>query len=164
MVYPGVHSDVGGGYRPGEGSKPLGDVMNTHTALYHAWRFRSIRRKQQGDTAEAGRIGAQEQQFKASNASLDKELKETRRQEAEASRRLGYAQQRRSYFVQSQYGNARIREALKPYDDEVAQAQAEHTRARDALLRVQARQDTAPATGKLQGNLAIYNAQLLEDA
>lgn len=227
MVYPGVHSDVGGGYRPGEGGrsgvpreqlslvplramydealacgvpllpelaweqrnrddfdtasilrdrynhymstagwggKPLGEMMNTHMALYHAWRFRSIRRKQQGDTTETQRIGAQEQQFKASNASLEKELKEARRQEAEASRRLGYAQQRRSYFVQSQYGNARIREALKPYDDEVAQAQAEHTRARDALLRVQARQDTAPAVGKLQGNLAIYDEQLLEDA
>lgn len=227
MVYPGVHSDVGGGYRPGEGGKsagrdeqlsliplramydealasgvplmaetawqtfnkedfatsavlrdrynhymstagwggkPLGDMMNAHMALYYAWRFRSIRRKQQGDTAETQRIGTQEQQFRTSNKALEQELAAARRREAEASRRLGYAQQRRSYFVQSQYGNARILEALKPYDAEVAQAQAEHALARDALLRAQARVDTAPAVGKLQGNLAVYDAQLLQDA
>lgn len=227
MVYPGVHSDVGGGYRPGEGGKsstpeeqlsllplramyeeavtcgvpllaesawnkinrddfesspllrdrynhymsiagwggrPLGELMNTHMALHHAWRFRSIRRKQQGDSTEGRRIDEQEGQFRASNKVLEQELAEARRREAEARRRLAYAEQRRTRLVQSQYGNARILELLKPLDAELAQAQAEHTRAQDALLRVQARMDTAPAVGKLRSNLAIYDEQLLEDA
>jgi hypothetical protein len=120
-VYPGAHSDVGGGYASGEGGRSLvsteslsliplrhmynyalrsgvpmivdwkqdnkadfdidpmlcscydhylktvgfftslGDGINKHMSLYYAWRFSSIKRKQEGDKSESKIISASSQ-------------------------------------------------------------------------------------------------------
>ncbi|MEQ6341029.1 MAG: DUF2235 domain-containing protein [Gammaproteobacteria bacterium] len=228
MVYPGVHSNVGGGYRPGEegksgyanqmlsqialrhmydealdmgapflpekawqqdnkddfdtsnalkerynhymslagwGGKSLGKTMNAHMAVYHAWRFAQIRRKQKGDKSLAGRIEGNEAQYSAERQKADRDITELTRKEMHARWDVTRAEMERSHYLQRQgYGNITPAK-LKPYDDNIAAAQQAHSVAQDELLRAKARRDTLPGEGDaLIKNLEQYDAQLIADA
>ena len=228
MVYPGVHSDVGGGYRPGEegkasirsaqlsliplqhmydeaieigvpflpekawqdfnrddfntdpelktlynhymsiagwGHKSIGKMMNAHMAVYYAWRFAQIRRKQKGDKSLAGRIEGNEAQYQAERQQAGREIAELTRKEKDAQWGLTSTQRQRSYYIQNQgYGNTTPAK-LQPYNDQIAAATQRHTATQDELLRAKAKRETMPGEGdKLIKNLEQYDAQLMADA
>jgi hypothetical protein len=228
IVYPGVHSNVGGGYRPGEegkstsrsaqlsliplrriydlaleyqvpflpesawqdfnqddfetstdlkslynhymstvgwGNRGIGNTMNAHMAVYYAWRFAQIRRKQKGDQSLAGRINKNEVQYKAERDQSEKEMRTLEQAERTARADIERAEkQRSSYILNRGYQNT-TPEGRKPYDDKVVAAKATHAKAQDDYLSVKAKRDTMPGEGdKLIKNLAKYDAQLLSDA
>ncbi len=227
-VYPGVHSDVGGGYRPGEegksaksnlmmsliplrhmydealdmgvpflsekawtqdnkddfetdpdvktlynhymslagwGGKSLGKTMNAHMAVYHAWRFAQIRRKQKGDQSLAGRIEGSEAQYRAERQKADKEIAVLTATESAAREKLKQSKDWRGLYISRQAYGSTTPAKLKPYDDSIATAQQAHSDAQGELLRTMARRDTLPVEGDdLIKNLEQYDAQLITDA
>lgn len=228
MVYPGVHSDVGGGYRPGEegksasrlemlsliplrhmyeeavemgvpflsekawqefnkkdfevsatlkerynhymshvgwGGKSLGKMMNAHMAVYYAWRFAQIRRKQKGDKSLAGRINRSEASYKTERQQADREIAELTRKEKMAQSELEWAQrQRQNYIMNRSYGSTTPAQ-LQPYNDKIVAATQRHTAVQDELLRAKAKRETLPGEGEdLIKNLEQYDAQLMADA
>lgn len=223
-VFPGVHSDVGGSYRPGEGGRStnareklgliplhsmyqnalgksvpltpitawkdihvsdfamsdamlqrynyyqgkvgamnnLGPLVNAHMALYYAWRFRSIHRKQQGNRDEADAIAGSNRTFQGDAASLDKEIAPLKKNNDAAQTQLNLARQNRLGYIQGNYGNPNLSE-LPKYDAEVRTAEERHNKTEDAMLRVQARRDALPDMSKLSAMVDMYDAQLLAD-
>lgn len=224
-VFPGVHSDVGGSYRPGEGGRSsdgraklgliplhsmyqfavehqvpllgkgewedyhrsdfdmspemlerynhyqskvqgisnLGPLVNAHMGLYYAWRFRSIRLKQQGNRNEANEIARVHKQFAGERIVLDKEIAGLEQDERTAMRALNGARQRRLNYVQSNYGNADL-DDLPKYDAELSSAQAEYGDRKDALLAAKARRDALPDMSNFASMVEMYDAQLMADA
>lgn len=228
MVYPGVHSDVGGGYRPGEGGKSgdrgttfsliplrhmydealsigvpllpekawqqdnkndfyasdalktlynhymshagwghksIGKMMNAHMAVYYAWRFAQIRRKQQGDKSLAGRIDRSEASYKTERQQADREIVELTRKKSIAQAELALAQRQRTNYIMNRSYGSTTPALLQPYNDKIASAMQRHTAAQDELLRAKAKRETMPGEGdKLIQNLEQYDAQLMTDA
>lgn len=228
MVYPGVHSDVGGGYRPGEGGKSgdanqmlsqialrhmydealemgvpflsekawtqdnrddfdtskvlkerynhymshagwggksLGKMMNAHMAVYYAWRFAQIRRKQKGDKSLAGRIDRSETNYKTERQQADREIAELTRKEKIAQAELEWAQRQRMNYIMTQSYGSTTPAKLQPYNDKISAATQRHAVAQDTLLRAKAKRETMPGAGEaLIKNLEEYDAQLMADA
>lgn len=224
-VFPGVHSDVGGSYRPGEGARSsnrraklgliplhsmyqlalsagvpllpktawrqeqsddfdadpamlelynyyqgkvrgisnLGPLMNTHMALYYAWRFRAIHLKENGDTSEAQAISANNKQFETERAVLDKEISGLDRENNVAMRALSQAQARRTAYLQGNYGNPDLPD-LDSYDNKITEARDRQSATRDALLRAKARRDALPDMTHFGPLVEMYDQQLLADA
>ena len=150
--------------KAGSGGKSIGKMLNDHMAVYYAWRFAQIHRKQKGDQSEASRITGNEAQYKAEKQKADKEISALEDTERAARQTLALRAKQRIGYIQSQgYGNTKPA-ALKPYDDNIASAQEAHTKAQDALLSAKAKRDAMPSTGTLVKNLETYDAQLLADA
>jgi uncharacterized protein (DUF2235 family) len=228
IVYPGAHSNVGGGYRPGEegksadavqmlsqiplrhmydealdmgvpllpekawqkfnrddfdtssalkerynhymslagrGGKSLGKMMNAHMAVYYAWRFAQIRRKQKGDQSLARRIEGNEAQYRAERQKADREIAELTRKEKNAQRDVAHAERQRGLYISCQSYGSTTPAKLKPYNDVIATAQQAHSVAQDELLRAKAKRDTMPGeSDALIKNLEQYDAQLIADA
>jgi hypothetical protein len=224
-VFPGVHSDVGGSYRPGEGARSpdpeeklgliplhsmyyfaidrevpllpqtawqeftksdfaigklvlerynyykakigagnnLGPIVNAHMALYYAWRFRYIHRKQQGNRDEATQIARTNQEYQGEAAKLDREIKPLEESNEAATRKFELAQQRQLNYLQYAYHDPERKEAPK-YREEVKTAQINQRKAQDALLRAKAKRDALPDMSQLQSMLDLYDAQLIADA
>ena len=224
-VFPGVHSDVGGSYRPGEGARSnepeeklgliplhvmyqyaidggmpllpktawsgyhqadfamspsllqrynyyqskvgtmtaLGPLMNAHMALYYAWRFRAIRRKEQGDHSEADKIQHANTQFQADKTKLDNEIAPLEKNNNVARAAVVQAQNRRMNYLQSNYGNPNL-SSLGSYDAAIKSA-AEHQRlTQDALLRAKAKRDALPNMENFASIVDMYDKQLVADA
>jgi hypothetical protein len=226
-VYPGVHSDVGGSYRPGEGGrsdlseeklglipladmymlaiakgvpllpkdawkelnfkdfkvdKPvvdayryylskvpaasaLGDLFNAHLALYYAWRFRAIRRKEKGDHTDADHVNKNAAIFKKEEPALKEEIHVLQAANDAAVKNLDLANLQRQSFKESVLsGSPKSNGGIAPYDQKVAAAQREHDFAKDKFLRAKAKLDALPNDTGLQSALEMYDKQLLEDA
>ena len=224
-VYPGVHSDVGGSYRPGEGGKSdqsaqklglialgdmyklalakgvpllpktawtnenkkdfdidldllrtyayylskvvaqptLGALFNANMGLYYAWRFRAIHRKQQGDHVEADHMKKNDATFNSDLNALDKEIKALELQNNMAIGSLNHAEQQRTSYINSQYGNPKVMASLGSYDEKIAAARKVQVETQDKLLRAKAKRDALPRAGQAS-RVAMYDQQLLADA
>jgi hypothetical protein len=224
-VFPGVHSDVGGSYRPGEGARSylpqeklgviplygmyqnaldkgvpllpktawksihqsdftigqtlldrynhyqskigamsnLGPLMNAHMALYYAWRFRSIHRKQQGNHDEATAVARSNKEFQADATRLDKEMLPLKKSNDAALDELAEARRRRFNYLQSNYGNPRLSD-LPAYDAAVQAAEDRQRKTSDPMLRVKAKRDALPDMTNFSAMLDMYDAQLIADA
>jgi len=224
-VFPGVHSDVGGSYRPGEGARSLvrqeklgliplhsmyqfaldagvplltktqwqgfqqddfaiapsmlqtynhyqskvrglstlGPLVNAHMAFYYAWRFRSIRLKQQGNRKEAAEIARVDRQFQQDGRALDAEIAALERKEVATSREVAAASQRRINYIQGNYGNPRLPD-LPKYDAEIRDARERHDLARDLFLRAKAKRFALPDMNDFATLVDMYDAQLVSDA
>lgn len=145
------------------GISNLGPLLNAHMALYYAWRFRSIRLKQQGNRDEANKIARVHAQFAAERTVLDKEVAELEQRERAAMRALNGARQRRLNYIQSNYGNANL-DDLPKYDAELNLAQAEHGDRKDDLLSAKARRDALPDMSDFSSMVEMYDARLIADA
>jgi hypothetical protein len=225
-VYPGVHSDLGGSYRPGEGARSerfdqklgliplrdmynravakgvpllpetawqkrntddfsispaaladyayylskatapstLGDLFNAHMALYYAWRFRAIRRKEQGDHHEKDLISKNDAIYKKEEDALNKEIGILETENNAAMKKLVQAQTARNAYVMNSYGNPNIKEGLARHDQNVADATSEYVAVQDNLLRAKARLEALPKPGCLENMIEMYDRQLLADA
>ena len=224
-VYPGVHSDVGGSYRPGEGGKSeksnlkiglislvdmyqfalesgvpfltrkggwkdfnvsdfaidnqvidsfnyynskiqgntLGSLFNAHMALYFAWRFYVIRRKQQGDQKELAQVQKSAARFAAEEKALTAQIKQLDAENSQAQTELKVAERARER-KDKEIGASPSRQTwLAPYDNVILEARLKSEKAQDALLSAQARLSALPKQGSLASNLALYDEQLLED-
>lgn len=149
----------------GWGGRPIGQMINAHMALYYAWRFAHIHRKQKGDQTEKKRIEANEAEFDKDRKALDDEILSLERKEAEERRRLDLAIQQRAGYLQHQYGNPAAKEGVERYDDKVSDAREEHTNWQDRLLRANAKRETMPnEAASLLKSLDKYDAQLIADA
>ncbi|NVD71788.1 DUF2235 domain-containing protein [Duganella sp. BJB1802] len=223
-VYPGVHSDVGGSYRPGEGARSfdaaeklgliplhsmynfaiaakvpllpktawrkmnesdfeisgkliqrynyyqakiglatnLGTLMNRHMALYFAWRFHAIHKKQQGDKTEAAEIDRVNKEFGVDKVKLDQEISVLENKNKIAQRAVYEAQRNKERYIQNNYGNPNIGSSKK-FDDDINTATAEHKVALDNLLRAKAKLDALPKMGNYANMVAMYDNQLIQD-
>ena len=149
----------------GWGGKSLGKTMNAHMAVYYAWRFAQIRRKQKGDQSLAGRIEGNEAQYRAERQKADREIAELTRKEKDAQRAVAQAERQRGLYISRQSYGSTTPAKLKPYNDNIATAQQAHSVAQDELLRAQAKRDTMPGeSDSLIKNLEQYDAQLIADA
>lgn len=146
-----------------QGISNLGPLLNAHMALYYAWRFRSIRLKQQGNRDEANEIARAHAQFAGERAALDKEIAALEQGERRAMRALNGARWRKQNYVQSNYGNADLDE-LPKYDAELSRAESEHAERKDDLLSAKARRDALPDMSNFASMVAMYDAQLIADA
>ena len=137
--------------------------MNTHMALYYAWRFRAIHLKEKGDIREAQAISANSRQFETERAALDKEISGLDKENNVAMRALLQAQARRTAYLQGNYGNPDLSD-LDSYDNKIAEAQDREAAAQDALLRAKARRDALPDMTHFASLVEMYDRQLLADA
>jgi uncharacterized protein (DUF2235 family) len=226
-VYPGVHSDVGGSYRPGEGGRSdlsedklglipladmymhaivkgvpllpkdawedlnfkdfrvdklvvdayryylsrvpaastLGDLFNAHLALYYAWRFRAIRRKENGDHTDANHINKNAAVFTNEKPGLEKDISALEVENDLALKKLCIATQQRQTFKEGNLsGSPKLTEGLVLFDQNVVSAQRECEFTKDKLLRAKAKLDALPNDTGLQYSLEMYDKQLLQDA
>lgn len=219
-IYAGVHSDVGGGYAPGEGGRgilaseslsliplrhmfdhalrcgvpmavewlsaneddfnlnPLlrdtydhylkvigpfstvGDGINRHMKLYYAWRFLAIRRKANGDKADANIVDEQNIKYRKREAKISKEVATLKQQEDLAK------------FYMDAFSNP---EESKDFDgtldsnvpsnnqDGASKLRKNYARAHDARMRATARKDAIPNMRKFRSMLDLYDRQLLAD-
>lgn len=225
-IYPGVHSDVGGGYTPGEGGRALlpsqnfcliplnfmykcavrsgvpmlaefkeanvedfrihpelvksynhymksiagassiGDLMNHHRRLYFAWRFRAIKKKLAGDTAEAEAIRHHNARFVQRKNAMSSEVKEARRKEIQEDLSLNNLLNTREKEDRGEIPlpldelNRRVGGVS---DRDIGLARQKYNAARWERIKVEAKQDTIPDMTRLQTFVDLYDNQLMAD-
>jgi hypothetical protein len=140
----------------------LGPVINAHMALYYAWRFRYIHRKQLGDRDEANHIARTNTEFQGDGAKLDREIKPLEESNDAARRAVALAEQRYMSYVQ--YSQDMDRKDAPKYKAELTTAQINQRKTQDALLRAKAKRDALPDMSELTSMLELYDAQLIADA
>ncbi|WP_288380728.1 DUF2235 domain-containing protein [uncultured Massilia sp.] len=145
-----------------QGLSNLGPLMNAHMALYYAWRFRAIRRKQNGNQDEANEIARVHANFSGERAVLDKEIAGLEENERKSMRALNAARQRRQRYALNDYSNLSPDE-ISRYDAELRLALAEHGDRRDALLKAKARRDALPDMSNFASMVDMYDARLIAD-
>jgi hypothetical protein len=141
----------------------LGPLINAHMGLYFAWRFRSIRRRQQGHHEEANEISRANGTFEKEAVALRRQIESLQEVNATASRDLSTARERRFAYIQRNYGNSKLSE-LPALDAAVSAAQGRQRKTMDNLLRAKARLDGIPNMGNLNSLVNMYDKQLLADA
>lgn len=223
-VYPGVHSDVGGSYRPGEGGRSyesnerlgliplmhmyefavargvpllpasawrgfnredfdvaprvlhaynaymktisgtssLGQNFNSHMEKYFAWRFRTIRMKEQGDLTESKHIQEINKQLSSEEGRLRKEIEPLRIADFKAKAELERLRILRSYQISG--GGPNVRETLLAVDAERRIAEKKQVSTQDELLRAEARLNALPQMADFYSTLSMYDQELINDA
>ncbi|SFC29676.1 T6SS phospholipase effector Tle1-like catalytic domain-containing protein [Massilia yuzhufengensis] len=221
-VFPGAHSDVGGGYAPGEGAKSLvsvdslslmplrlmyehsirsgvpmlaewtadnqadfrfneklreiynyyikkvgaastlGDGINRHMALYYGWRFRSIRKKAEGDKTEAAIVASQDAKFSEKDLAFDREVRTLELKESIAKISLDGLTVARDMQANTT-GSGDARDAITANNVNVERARQKYELARSDRLLTKARKDSLPNMRKFHAMLTLYDQQLLSD-
>jgi hypothetical protein len=224
-VYPGVHSDVGGSYRPGEGARSerpdnklglvplrhmydyavargvpllppsvwrsyhkadfemspdlvngynaylkalsssasLGDIINAHMKLYFGWRFRSIRRKRQGDVSEGRAINKNGAVFAKERRESEVVIRELEIANKNLIKKLDQLEMRKADLILGGYRQSNLNENLKRFDTDIGSARKAQARADDQLLRARAKLDALPNMDALQSMVILYDNALLND-
>jgi hypothetical protein len=224
-VYPGVHSDIGGSYRPGEGGRSysstqklgliplthmydhalasgvpmrprtawenlqkrdfavllevqsnynyymsrvgvassLGHIFNANMALYFAWRFRSIRRKLEGDLNESKNVEKSRLDFEADAMVEKRKIHGLEKENDAALKECSQIRGRRAHYMNSRFSAANFSETLKKYDSELRTSEEKQASIADLLLQAKARLDAIPNMSSFASMLEMYDQQLLSD-
>lgn len=223
-VFPGVHSDIGGSYRVGEGgrgkrqsdklgiiplqqmhayavskgvpfiakgnwdevqksdfevspelieiynyylkkvpaAKNVGAMMNSHMALYFAWKFRDIHVKLKGDHAEADRVSTTSKKFASEGTALKQQIASLKKDDDKAGSAVLVADINYSNYIDvhdDREGPDFLR--FKTAKRVAATRKAE---TQDQFLRAQAKLDALPKMENQNAMIKLYDAQLLADA
>ncbi|MDB5935229.1 MAG: hypothetical protein JWQ01_2573 [Massilia sp.] len=140
----------------------LGTLLNAHMKLYFAWRFRSIRRKSEGDSTESKRVESSRATFNIDarqQAARVAKLSETNRASLTKCQEL---RNKRAMLESRGFIDPKSTEVRK-LDIELANAEALQAIAQDGYLQEQAKLDTIPNMNDFNANLAMYDRQLLAD-
>lgn len=220
ILYPGAHSDVGGGYAPGEGAKsvlvteslsliplrhmyeyalrcgvPLnlelsgdskldfamdedlrksydvylrkvghfatvGDGMIKHMKLFHAWRFRKIRRALKDGRKERELIKFHEKKFREMDAAVEREVNSLSAKEMAAQISLNAAIEVADLPTDQSINLQAKKIANNEY---VEQVEVRYASARHMRLQANAKKNSTPNMNDYQTLLQMYDQQLLND-
>jgi hypothetical protein len=144
-------------------STSLGELMNKNMGLYYAWRFRSIRRKLNGDKAESEKVSNWNEKFKNDEVALNKEISALSRKKEDAARELDLLLQLRSVRATNVFALSNGVSEPPPSPKDIETARKKLKNAQDGYLKAKARLDALPNMTDLQSMLDFYDSQLLDD-
>jgi hypothetical protein len=139
----------------------VGALLNSHMALYFAWRFQNIQKKMRGDRAEADRILKTSRSFEAERAALDQEIKTLAEKDQAAYLALENAKAWRDEYQQSHYADAD--KELKRLNSAVEDATTDKALSKDKLLVAKSKRDALPNMVKFNTFNNMYDKRLMED-
>jgi hypothetical protein len=138
-------------------------MLNTSMAMYFAWRFRSIRRKAQGDNSESIRVHQSRTTFEKERALQAVEVAKLKKESAEATRRCNELRMRRANVATRENRGSTSEDAIKKLEHVLVDAELSQAQAQDAYLKAKSKLDTIPGMNDHNAMLTMYDKQLLSD-
>jgi hypothetical protein len=154
--------------KAGFGGRGVGQMFNSHMALYYGWRFYRIRQNQASraggqPTADQARLNQSERQWRPERQQLQQQMDADEAAMNQADRAMLRATELDRMDEQSHMYYGYPRNAALQAQAQAARLAAQAARSR--YLATKARFDTLPTTdGQVGQNLNIYDDQLIADA
>lgn len=141
----------------------LGLLLTSHMALYLAWRFRSIRRKLEGDASHVRRIAQSRAIFEPDENARKQQLALLEAEFSNSKQNCYRIRSRRTNAANGWKTDAQSMNNLKRIDAELNDAEIAQSIAQDRYLRARAQLHSIPDMRKFAAMLDMYDQRLMLD-